>query len=51
MPELVTEPVRVSRRALAQAVRDATPDSVRMPITMATPKADSGRTYDEPVRE
>ncbi len=51
VPEMVTEPVRVSRRALAQAVRDTTPDSIKMPITMATPKTDTGRMYDEPVRE
>jgi WD40-like Beta Propeller Repeat len=51
VPELVTEPVRVSRRALAKAVRDTRTGSVRMPVTMATPRTDTGRTYAEPVRE
>jgi hypothetical protein len=51
VPELVTEPVQVSRRALAKAVRDTKAGSVRMPITMATPKADPGPMYAEPLRE
>jgi hypothetical protein len=51
VPEFVTEPVRVSRRALAKAVRDARAGSIRMPITMATPKADPGPMYAEPLRE
>ncbi len=51
VPELVAEPVRVSRRALAKAVRDTRAGSVRMPVTMATPKANTGRMYAEPVRE
>ena len=51
VPELVTEPVRVSRRALARAVRDTKAGSVRMPVTMATPKADGRPMYAEPLRE
>jgi hypothetical protein len=51
VPELVTEPVRVGRRALAKAVRDKDAGSVRMPVTMATPKADGGPMYAEPLRE
>ena len=51
VPELVTEPVRVNRRALAKAVRDTESGDVRMPITMATPKADGGPMYAEPLRE
>jgi hypothetical protein len=49
--ELVTEPIRVNRRALALAVRDTEAGSARMPVTMATPKADGGATYTEPLRE
>ena len=51
VPELVTEPVRVSRRALAKAVRDTKAGSVRMPVTMATPKAGTSPMYAEPLRE
>jgi len=51
VPELVTEPVRVSQRALAKAVRDAGAGSVRMPVTMATPRADGRPAYAEPLRE
>jgi hypothetical protein len=49
--ELVTEPVRVDRRALARAVRDQDAGSVRMPVTMATRKAGGGSMYTEPLRE
>lgn len=51
VPELVIEPIRVNKRALAKAVRDAEAESIRMPVTMATPKATSGRPYAEPLRE
>ncbi|UCD49696.1 MAG: PD40 domain-containing protein [Phycisphaerales bacterium] len=51
VPELVTEPVRVSSRALARAVRDKDARAIRMPVTMATPQADSGSPYTEPLRE
>jgi len=51
VPELVSEPIRVSRRALAQALRDTAAGSARMPVTMATPKADAGAMYAQPVRE
>jgi Tol biopolymer transport system component len=51
VPELVTGPIPVSRRALAKAVRDTEAGAVRMPVTMATPQADPGTMYAQPVRE
>jgi len=51
VPELVKEPVQVNRRTLAQAIRNPGAEPVRMPITMATPKADSGHPDAEPLRE
>jgi hypothetical protein len=51
VPELITEPVQVSPRALAQAVHDRDAQPVIMPVTMATPKADTGAMYSEPLRE
>ena len=51
VPELVIEPIRVDRRALAKAIRDTGAASIRMPVTMATPQAGSGSPYTEPLRE
>lgn len=51
VPELVTEPIQVSRRVLAKALRDSKAGSIDMPITMATPQAGSGSPYTEPLRE
>jgi len=39
VPELVTEPVRITREKLGRVVRDLKKISVEMPVTMATPKA------------
>ncbi len=41
VPELVTEPVRVAKESLGRVVRSSRKVSVEMPITMATPKADT----------
>ncbi len=48
VPELVTEPVRVSREKLGRAVRGSEKISVKMPVTMATPKAGEPPGYQEP---
>jgi len=48
MPELVTEPVRVTKEKLGRVVRSSQKISVKMPVTMATPKADMLPTHDEP---
>jgi hypothetical protein len=39
VPELVTEPVPVTKEKLGRVVRSSRKISIRMPITMATPKA------------
>lgn len=41
VPELVTEPVRVTKESLGRVVRSSQTVSVQMPITMATPKAEA----------
>ncbi|MCF7974546.1 MAG: hypothetical protein K9N55_12065 [Phycisphaerae bacterium] len=51
VPELITKPVQISPRALAQAVRDTDSLPILMPVTMATPKAGTGAMYSEPLRE
>lgn len=48
VPELVTEPVRVTREKLGRVVRSSQKISVEMPVTMATPRADTLPTHDEP---
>jgi hypothetical protein len=48
VPELVTEPVRVSSEKLGRAVRGSEKISVKMPVTMATPKAGEPPDYQEP---
>jgi hypothetical protein len=47
-PELVTEPVRVTREKLGRIVRSSQKIPVQMPITMATPKAGELPEYQEP---
>jgi len=39
VPELITEPVRATREKLGRIVRGSEKISVKMPVTMATPKA------------
>ncbi|MBN2456376.1 MAG: hypothetical protein JXB29_07585, partial [Sedimentisphaerales bacterium] len=51
VPELVTEPVRVKREDLTQAVYGSRGIPAKMPITMATPKAGSMPGYTEPLLE
>lgn len=41
VPELVTEPVRVTKESLGRVVRSSQTVSAQMPITMATPKAEA----------
>jgi hypothetical protein len=41
VPELVIEPVRATKETLGRVVRGSRKISVEMPITMATPKADT----------
>ncbi len=48
VPELVTEPVRISREKLGRVVRGPQKISVEMPITMATPKAGALSPYNVP---
>jgi hypothetical protein len=48
VPELVTEPVRVTKERLGRVVRDPRKIYVEMPITMATPKAGVLTYHEEP---
>ncbi len=48
VPELVTEPVRITKEKLGRVVRSSEKISVKMPITMATPKAGEPPEYQEP---
>lgn len=51
VPELIREPVKTTSAALAKRIRNTDSTPVILPITMATPKADSGTLYAEPLRE
>ena len=48
VPELVTGPVRATKEKLGRVVRSSEKISVKMPITMATPKAGEIPGYQEP---
>jgi hypothetical protein len=48
VPELVTEPVRVTRESLGRVVRGRREIPVRMPVTMATPKTGEPRQDRRP---
>jgi len=48
VPELVTGPVRVTKEKLGRVVRSSEKISVKMPITMATPKPGQPPGYQEP---
>ncbi|MFC1795086.1 hypothetical protein ACFL3Q_16055 [Planctomycetota bacterium] len=50
VPELIIEPVRVTKEKLGRVVRSSEKISVKMPITMATPKAGVLPGYQEPGR-
>ncbi len=47
VPELVTEPVRITKERLGRVIRDPAKISVEMPVTMATPQvpAEAGQPY------
>jgi hypothetical protein len=47
-PELITEPVRVTKEKLGRVVRGSEEISVQMPVTMATPKAGKLPDQQEP---
>ena len=51
VPELVTEPVRITKEKLGRVVRSSQKISVEMPITMATPKPGALPSHDEPWRQ
>ncbi len=51
VPELITEPVKVTPVALARRVRDMDSIPVTMPVTMATPESQPDTMYSEPLRE
>jgi len=48
VPELVTEPVRVTKEKLGRAVRSSRKIPIQMPVTMATPKAGAPPDRQEP---
>ncbi len=48
VPELVTEPVRVTREKLGRVVRSSEKIPIQMPITMATPKPGELPGHQEP---
>jgi len=48
VPELITEPVRVTKEKLGRVVRSSLKIPIEMPITMATPKAPALPGYQEP---
>ncbi len=48
VPELVTEPVRATKEKLGRVVRGSEEIPIKMPITMATPKASEPSDYQEP---
>jgi hypothetical protein len=48
VPELVIEPVRITREKLGRVVRSSEKISVKMPITMATPKPGQPTGYQQP---
>jgi hypothetical protein len=48
VPELVTEPVRITKEKLGRVVRSSRKIPIEMPITMATPKAGGLPDYQEP---
>ena len=48
VPELITEPVRLTKETLGKVVRGSRKIPIRMPITMATPKAGGLPDHSEP---
>jgi hypothetical protein len=48
VPELITEPVRVTKERLGRVVRGSEKIPIEMPVTMATPKPGEPADYQEP---
>lgn len=48
VPELITAPVRITREKLGKVVRGSDEIPIKMPITMATPKAGELPDYQQP---
>jgi len=48
VPELITEPVRITKEKLGKVVRGTEKIAIKMPITMATPKAGELPDYQQP---
>jgi hypothetical protein len=48
VPELITEPVRITKEKLGKVVRGSKEIPIKMPITMATPKAGELPDYQQP---
>jgi Tol biopolymer transport system component len=48
VPELITEPVRITKEQLGKVVRASQKIPIEMPITMATPKPGIHLLHDEP---
>jgi hypothetical protein len=48
VPELITEPVRVTKEKLGSVIRGSEKIPIQMPITMATPKPGELPDYQEP---
>lgn len=51
VPELIAQPVRVTKEKLARVLRGSQKIPVEMPITMATPKAGTLPIHDEPWQQ
>ena len=48
VPELITEPVRITREKIGKVIRGSQKIPIEMPITMATPKAGGFPEHQEP---
>jgi len=51
VPELVTGPVKVTRKKLVQTICTSAKIKIDLPLTMATPESAATRTYVEPAQE
>jgi hypothetical protein len=51
VPELIAQPVRITKEKLARVLRGSQKVAVEMPITMATPKAVTLPAHDEPWQQ
>ena len=51
VPELVTEPVRITKEKLGRVVRSSRKIPIQMPVTMATPKAGQVTSYEDQLQE